>query len=73
MDVENMRDAIANVYGPDALNWIIKCKQMPENQVMAIYFTMEKSGKFEKKNHIKTLPDNFEYYQMTIWDYDWDL
>ena len=63
------------VYGPEAESWILRCKTMPEKQVMAIYFKMKSEGKFDKrKKHVKTLQAKIDnYYQMTIFDYGYDL
>ena len=74
-DIEMMRDEISKVYGPEATKWIIKCKNMPTRQVVAIYLKMKEKGKFDKRRkHVKTIQSGFnQYHQMTLWDYGVDL
>lgn len=74
-DVEKMRKDISQVYGPDALNWVIKCQNMKPRQVVAIYLKMKEKGKFDKRRKgVKQLQKKAEgYHQMTLWDYDIDF
>lgn len=46
MTVSNMRKAITNVYPGE--KWKKKVERMSDSQVMAIYYSFEKSGKFEE-------------------------
>lgn len=46
MSVEEMRVAIAKVYSGEA--WKRKVRNMPDYQVMAIYFSFLETGKFDK-------------------------
>jgi len=74
-DIEKMRHDISQVYGPDASSWIIRCKNMPTRQVVAIYLKMKEKGKFDKRR--KGVKQRYEkaqhYHQMTLWDYGIDL
>lgn len=68
--VEMMRDAISKVYGPTAFKWILRCRKMKDEQVMAIYFRFKEDGKFDRRRkHVKTLQKkNEEYHQITLWE-----
>ena len=70
-DVEVMRDQISQVYGPDALRWKLRCKNMPNRQVVAIYLHMKEKGKFDKRRKgVKQMQKKAEgYHQMTLWDF----
>ena len=74
-NVEKMRHLISQVYGPTAEKWILRCQNMPTNQVVAIYFRMKKKGKFDKRRKgVKQRQQAAEqYYQMTLWDYGYEL
>ncbi len=61
MDVKAMRDYILKMYPGD--RWQCKVTQMPDNQVMAIYFSMKKKGQQPVKESKKEK-------QLTIFDYD---
>ena len=45
MNVETMRSEIAKVYTGDG--WKKKVKNMPENQVVAVYLNFKKTGMFD--------------------------
>ena len=45
MNVETMRREIAKAYTGDA--WKRKVKNMPENQVVAVYLNFKKTGMFD--------------------------
>lgn len=72
MKIEQMRQAIANVYsGP---TWRTKCLyEMSDNQVVAIYKDMERTGRLTKKINKKRpkLPNYTEpeCIQLSIWDF----
>ena len=74
-DIEQMRSQISMVYGPEATSWIIRCKNMPDRQVVAIYLKMKEKGKFDRrKKHVRTIQSKVnQYHQMTLWDYDIEL
>ena len=74
-DIENMRSAISKVYGPEASSWIIRCKNMSDRQVIAIYLRMKEKGKFDKRRKkVKEInKKNESYRQLTLWDYGIDL
>lgn len=60
MTVESMRKHISECY--DSWRWRDKVSKMPDNQVMAIYFSMKEKGKLKKDKKPR-------YRQMTIFDY----
>lgn len=63
MGIEYMRNMILDVYHSDT--WKNKVKNMTNNQVIAIYNSFLKKGKFKgKKNDNKQ-----EYKQITIFEY----
>ena len=64
MDVEQMRDFIADLYPYD--KWKDKVARMPEDQVMAIYFRNKDKKPVEKKRPTK--PKKVEPVQITIDD-----
>lgn len=74
-DIEKMREQISNVYGPEAIKWHIRCKNMPTRQVVAIYLHMKEKGKFDRRRkEVRiTKEKNEKYHQMTLWDYGIDL
>lgn len=74
-DIEQMRDQISGVYGPEATKWIIRCKNMKPRQVLAVYLHMKEKGKFDKRRkEVRITQDkNERYHQMTLWDYGFDL
>lgn len=47
MTVDQMRDAIAEVYGGN--KWKKKVSKMDDNQVIAVYYSFLNSGKFDEK------------------------
>lgn len=47
MTVEEMRAAIAQLYGP---GWKWRVSGMSENQVIAVYFSLLERGAFDKKS-----------------------
>ena len=47
MTVEAMRARIGEVYESD--RWRVRVKLMPDNQVIAIYRTMQSRGQFRQK------------------------
>ena len=66
MTVDQMRSTLAELYpGP---NWLLKCKTMPERQVIAIYKSLSEKGKLCKKPKKKKRPDIPECEQITIFD-----
>lgn len=67
MSVDQMREAITKVY--DNPTWAYKVRRMADNQVIAIYRTMQKTGRFDKKRKEGTLRKGKNYRQMTIFDY----
>ena len=67
MSVDQMREAITKVY--DNPTWAYKVRRMADNQVIAIYRTMQKTGKFDKKRKQGTLRKGKKYRQMTIFDF----
>lgn len=48
MSIEQMRTSISNVY--DSLRWKNRVKRMADNQVVAIYHSFERGGKFNQKS-----------------------
>ena len=64
MKVEDMRNAIRNVYSGPA--WQFRVSTMDERQVIAIYRDMLKRGIFDR--HEKAQKMKEEGVQMTIWD-----
>lgn len=70
MSVDQMRDAITKVY--DNPTWAYKVRRMADNQVIAIYRTMQKSGKFDKKPRatgVLRKGKNANYRQLSIFDF----
>lgn len=68
MTVEAMRAKLEGVYV--APRWIERVRQMPANQVIAIYHKFLAQGKFDvtlRKG--KTKKSEPKYRQMTIFDY----
>lgn len=64
MTVQQMRNDISNVY--DSWKWRNRVEGMPNAQVIAIYKTMQKSGKLNSRDtKIKKQP---QYHQMTIFE-----
>lgn len=64
MNVSEMRNRIAAVY--DGPSWKAKVSRMPEDQVIAIYHSFLKKGKF---NAVKRPNDGYNYHQYTIFEY----
>ena len=67
MSVDQMRAAITKVY--DNPTWAYKVRRMADNQVIAIYRNMQKTGRLDKKRQSGTLRKGNNYRQMTIFDY----
>ena len=57
MNVETMRREIAKAYTGDA--WKRKVKNMPENQVVAVYHNFQKTGRFETNSATKPKGNGF--------------
>ena len=68
--LETMRLAISEVY--PGIGWKVRCSKMPANQVVAIYNSFMRSGRFEKSKP-KPDKDGFIYKQMTMFDYGYDF
>lgn len=66
MGVEQMRDAIADVYS--GWKWKDRVARMPEDQVMAVYFKFQSRGMFEVKAK-KEANKPQEVKQLTIFDF----
>lgn len=65
MTLEQMRSKIASVY--NSPKWIARVSTMPENQIVAIYYSFERSGKFEKKPTLRKKSNSGR--QLTIFDF----
>lgn len=66
MTVDQMRNALAQIYsGP---MWRLRVGGMSNRQVVAIYKSMEREGRLEKKKPKKQEPELKHCEQMTIWD-----
>lgn len=65
MTIEYMREKIAEVY--PGVGWKVKCRDMPDNQVVAIYRSFIEKGLFNKKKRLKKQikPSN----QINMFDY----
>ena len=63
MNTETMRREIAKVY--TGAKWQRKVKEMPENQVIAVYHNFQKSGKFKQPRKAQVGP---VYKQLTFDD-----
>ena len=61
MDVKKMRENILSMYPGE--RWRDKVARMPDNQVMAKYFSMKKKGQ-------QPIKENKREKQITIFDYD---
>ena len=66
MNVEKMRAALGELYGP---KWRLKCQEMPDRQVVAIYKNLERKGKLKKPPKKKKEPDIKKAVQLTIFDF----
>ena len=65
MTVDQMRCRLAEVYpGP---KWYVRCMQMPENQVIAIYKNMSRTDRLKKKKR-KNEPGVIRVQQLSIFD-----
>lgn len=64
MSIAQMRMKIANAY--DGIRWKNRVQFMPDNQVVAVYHSLKKSGKLEPKKKDKGPKDIF--HQITIWE-----
>lgn len=67
MEVYQMREKIKKVYPTET--WRNRVDHMPDNQVMAIYFSMKESGRLDKPK--KKTKETEEFRQMTMFDYDY--
>ena len=69
MDVEKMRSTLAELYtGP---GWKLRCQQMPDRQIVAIYKDMEKKGRLKqnaKRKSKRREPGIRTAQQITIYD-----
>lgn len=69
ISVDMMRTRINELYN----GHFTKIFGMPDNQVIAIYYQKLNGGAFDKKkNNVKSKKPE-TYYQMSIFDYDWEL
>ena len=67
MQIETMRREISNVYS--GKKWKKRVKQMPENQVLAVYNTFVRTDRFKKqKEKEKEKKKEPEYKQLTFED-----
>ncbi len=67
MKIEVMRREISNVYSGE--KWKKRVKNMPENQVLAVYNSFVKTDRFEKqKEKEKEQKKEPEYKQLTFED-----
>lgn len=76
MSIEQMREMISKVYGPEASNWILRCNRMKDEQVIAVYHRMKESGKFDpRRKDVKANNKKNEQYRqmMTLWKYGVDI
>lgn len=75
MSIEQMRGMISKVYGPTAFKWILRCRKMKDEQVIAVYYRMKEAGKFDKRRkEVKDIQKkNEQYHQMTLWEYGVDI
>lgn len=64
MNVNLARDMISKVYPGE--RWLKRVQLMKPNQVMAIYYSFLRAGKFDISN--KKEPTGPIEVQMTIWD-----
>ena len=68
MTVDQMRSMISKVYPND--DWYRRVKFMPEVQVMAVYYSFLRNGKFDKSVPIpKKEDDKEEWEQMHLSDF----
>lgn len=68
MTSDEMREKLADLY--PGMSWRLKCQTMPERQVVAIFKSLEKRGKFLKKPEKKKRDPATEPIQITIYDID---
>lgn len=66
MTVERMRCSLADVYPGD--RWRLKCMQMPERQVVAIYKSLQRKNQLKRKPKKKQEPGIIKAVQITIFD-----
>lgn len=67
MDVTWYRNKVANVPKYRSLKWQDKVRQMPDRQVIALYYKFKEDGLFDKRR--KEVKEDSKYYQMTIFDF----
>ena len=65
MRIASMRKAIAKVYNNKT--WANKVAMMPDDQVIAIYFSFLEKGRFERVDH-KSVSEE-KNHQITIFEY----
>ena len=67
METVQMRRKIISVY-PDSMRWSNRVMNMPDKQVLAIYYSFLKTGRFDE---LKKKKESGEptYTQLTIFDY----
>ena len=65
MKIEVMRREISNVYSGE--KWKKRVKNMPENQVLAVYNSFVRTNRFEKQKEIEKKKEP-EYKQLTFED-----
>lgn len=73
MTVDQMRKEIAKVYPGEA--WQRKVDRMYDDQVIAIYYKFEKTGKFDEyiKNKAKARKYKNDGVQLSIDDLYWEV
>lgn len=59
MTIQQMREKISKVYS--AKTWPDRVSRMPDHQVVGVYYSFLKRGKFEKKKE--------EFHQITLEEY----
>ena len=64
MEVSQMRTKLKKAYN-NAPSWVVQVNEMPDKQVMAIYFDMLEKGKLDPK----TREVHEDTNQFTIFDY----
>lgn len=69
MDIEWMRNRLYELY--PGVSWKARVRNMPTNQVVAVYKSCEKYDRFNKRKKInkQNQKEDGKYYQYTIFDY----
>ena len=68
MSVDQMRLAVTEAY--PGWKWACKVAKMPNNQVIAIYRNLQRTGQFNKK---KTKPKGPQYTQLHLSDFGLEM